>query len=125
MNSGSPCRIVVKKFGQTKIEDLRLPLGIYHHIAGLDVAMNDSLRMRYGERVGNLDSNGERALELQRFSVYQLPHVAAGNVLHRDEVDIVNDVQIENSAYVWVVQRGGQTRLALKAFNVCFFGDKF
>ena len=87
--------------------------------------MNDSLRMRYGERVRYLNSNGERALELQRFPVYQLPHVAAGNVLHGDEMDIVNDVQIENCANVGVVQRGSQAGLALKAFHVCFFGDKF
>ena len=87
--------------------------------------MDYSLRVRHGQRVGHLNRDRERALELQRLAVYQLAHVAAGNVLHRDEVDAVDDVEIEDGADVGVIQRRGQARLALKAFQVGFFGSQF
>jgi len=59
--------------------------------------------MRNGERVGHLHSDRESAFELQRLAVDQLANVAPGNVLHGDEVDTVDDVEVKNRADVRVV----------------------
>src|SRR6185369_4098513 len=104
MNSRSASGVFVQQFGKTKIEHLRLALAGDHHVAGFDIAMNYSLGMSGGESVGYLDRYGKRALQLQRLAVDQLAHVATRNVLHRNEVDAVDDVEIENCADVGVVQ---------------------
>src|SRR6185369_10170711 len=104
MNAGSTSGVVVEKFGKTKIEHLRLALTRHHNVPGLDVAMDYSLGMGNGQCVRNLNSNRQGALKLQRFAVYQLPHVAAGNVLHRDEVDAVDDVEVKNRTDVGMIQ---------------------
>src|SRR5512132_1741812 len=122
MNSGSSRRVVVEQFGEAKIENFNLALAGHHDVAGLDVAVDDPLCMRGSKRVRYFNGNRESALEPQRLALYQLPHIAPGNVLHRDEMNAVNFVEIENGADVGVIQRGGQTRLALKTFHVCFFG---
>ena len=63
----------------------------------------------------------KRAFERQRATVDELPHVSALDVLHRDEVDAVDLVEIEDGADVWVVERGSEARFALKTFEIGFF----
>ena len=51
----------------------------------------------------------------------ELAHVLAFDVLHCDEVNAVNFVEIEDGADVWMVQRRGETCFAFKSFEVGFF----
>src|SRR5918993_5580893 len=118
MNARGARGIVVQQFRQTKVEYLRLAFVVDHYIAGLDVAMDDSLRVGHCQRVRNLNRDRQSALELQRLSINQLPHIATGNVLHRNKVDTVDFVEIEDGADVWMVQRRRQPRLAFEAFEV-------
>src|ERR1043166_106693 len=87
--------------------------------------MNYAARMRRGQRVGHLNSNPQGAVQLQWPAVAKLPHVLAFNVLHGDEVQTVGFIHIEDCADVWVVQSGGQLRLALESFQVGFFDGEF
>ena len=45
--------------GEPEVEDLDVPPAGDHHVAALDVAMNDALRMRGFERIGNLNADGD------------------------------------------------------------------
>lgn len=80
--------------------------------------------MSRGECVGNLNGDQERALQLERVPANQLPYVATFDVLHGDEVVSFGFVEIEDSADVWMIERGGEARFALKALEVCFSGGQ-
>src|SRR5688572_23970582 len=83
--------------------------------------MDDSLRMRGGKRIGHLDSDGESAAEIERPAIDQLAYIAALDVLHGDEVNAADFVQVENGANVGMIQRGSQLGFSLKAFEVGLF----
>src|SRR2546430_15740778 len=87
--------------------------------------MNDAARVRRTERVGNLNPNAQRAVQLQRPSIAKLPHVLAFDELHGDEVQALRLVHIEDSADVRMVQSGSEPRLALESFQVSFFDGEF
>jgi hypothetical protein len=110
---------LVQKFGEAEVQDLREPRVRHHHVAGLYVAVDDALRVRGRERVGDLVGDGERAFEREGAAVDELAHVAPLDVLHRDEVDsVVRLVQAVDGADVRVVEGGGELRLALEALEV-------
>ncbi len=45
--------------GEPEVEDLDVPPAGDHHVAALDVAMNDALGMRGFQRIGDLNTDGE------------------------------------------------------------------
>src|SRR6185503_15479085 len=70
--------------------------------------------------VRSLQRDRQRAFEGERAAIDELPDVLPFDVLHRDEVDAVDLVEIEDRADVWMIERGGETRLAFKALEVRF-----
>ena len=60
---------------------------------------------RCRQRVGDLDSDQQSTLELERMAVHQLPHVATLDVLHRDEVVSFSLVEIKDGADVGMIER--------------------
>jgi hypothetical protein len=52
------------QLGQTKIQNLRLATLGHENVRGLDIAMNDALRVRGIQRVGNLDCEVEQGIRL-------------------------------------------------------------
>ena len=87
--------------------------------------MNDASRMRGGQRVGDLNGNQQRALQVERVAIHELTHVATLDVLHGDEVVAFSFVEIEDGADVWMIERGRQPRFAFKAPKVCFARGQF
>ncbi len=55
-----------EKFGQAKIEDLDLAAGCHEEIRWFDIAMDDSLRMRGVQRVGNLCTDVQKPGRVER-----------------------------------------------------------
>src|SRR3954469_24206496 len=98
MNARRSGGVFVNEFGETKVEDFHLARGSNHHIPGLDVAMNDATRVCCRKRVGSLQNDRQSAFERQRSSIHQLANVTAFNKLHRDEMDTVDFVEIEDGA---------------------------
>ena len=121
MNSAGSSAFGIQQFCQAKIEDLGLTRRRDHHVAGFDVAMNDSARVRGGQRVGHLDGNRKRAAQIEGAAVDKLTHILAFDELHRDEVDAADLVEIEDSADVGMVERRSETGFALKSLDVGFF----
>src|SRR5256885_1109031 len=55
MNSAGRRFLFIQQFRQTEIQNLHLPVVGYHHVARLNVAMNDAARVRCGEGVIHRD----------------------------------------------------------------------
>src|SRR5689334_15720951 len=87
--------------------------------------MNDAAAVRGGECVGDLQTDQKRGLQLERTTRDELANVLAFDELHRDEMNSVDFVEIEDRADVWVVQRRREPRFAFEALEVCFFGAEF
>src|SRR6185369_9378724 len=83
--------------------------------------MNDAAAVGGGERVGYLQTNQQRGLELEWTAGDELAHVLAFDELHRDEVNAVDNVEIEDRADVWMVQRRREPCFAFESFQVGFF----
>ena len=125
MNSRRSRRVFVQQFRQTKVENFNLAVRRDHHVAGLDVAMDDTASVRGGKCIGSLQSDRQSTLERQRATVHELPHVSTLDVLHGDEVNAIDLVEVEDGADVWVVQRGSEARFTFKTFEVCFACGQF
>src|SRR6185369_8712230 len=103
MNSRSSCLFFVEQFCEAEVEYFDLTGWRDHHVAGLDVAMNDAASVCGGECVGCLQRDRQSALERQRTAVYELPHVSTFDVLHGDEVNAIDLVEVEDGADVRMV----------------------
>src|SRR5262245_36921945 len=112
------CCTLIDELRQTEIQNLHLTGRCHHHVARFDVTMDDAAFMRSSQGVGNLDGDREGAAKVERASVYQIAHVLAFDVLHRDEVDAFNVVEIEDGADVWMVEGRSEPRFALETFEV-------
>ena len=121
VNSGGTRGIFVEQLRQSEIQHLGLATRGDHHVAGFDVAMNNSACMRCHERICDLNRDREGALKLQRPPAHQFTNVAALDVLHRDEVNAVDFVQIKNRADVRMVQCRSEAGFTFKPFKICFF----
>ena len=125
MNSAWAGAFAIQKFRQAKVENLRLTRRRHHHVAGLDVAMNDAARVRRSQRVGDLDRDRKRAAQIQRPARDKLAHVLPVDELHRNKVDAADIVEIKNRADVWMIERGCEPRFALEPLEVGFLGRQF
>ena len=70
---------------ETEVENLRVPLRRHDDVVGLDVAVDDALGMRVGERVGDLDAEIDRAARVQRAAADERPERLARHVLEREK----------------------------------------
>ena len=73
------------QLGNAEIKHARLALMIDQHVGRLEVAMHDQLRMRVGNRIGNLDQHGDARAGIER---------GAARVLgDRHTIDHIHDVE--------------------------------
>src|SRR4051794_5373403 len=107
MNSGGACCFFIEQFGESEVEDFNLAARRDHHVAGFDIAMNDAARVCSTERIRSLQRDRQSTLERQRTTIHELPHVLAFDVLHGNEVNAIDLVEVEDGADVWMVERGG------------------
>ena len=74
-----------RNLGETEIQNLSAPALGDENIRGLDVAMNNSLRMGCVEGVGHIDCDGQQAVHLDRPHADHMFQRGAFEVLHRNE----------------------------------------
>ena len=94
---------------EAEVEQLRTALG-QHHVARLQVAVNDALAMRLVERVGDLDAGLERLRDPQRALLETLRERFTFEVLHDQEISSVLMPDVIERADVRVVQAGDSLR---------------
>jgi hypothetical protein len=113
-------------FHKPKIENFRLTSIRDEDVRGLDVAMDDTLRMCRIQCVGNLDSQIEHHFDLQRLAGDPVPERLPLQQFHSDEGSPISLVNLVDRADVRVVQRGRGLGLPLKtAESLCVVGEFF
>src|SRR5437899_3475355 len=61
-------RLLRMHLGQSEVQNLQLPPRRDHDVGWLEVAVNDAVLVRFGHRIGRLQSEVQHASEIQRSS---------------------------------------------------------
>ena len=113
-----------RDFRQPEVENLRLTSIGDEDICGLDVAMDDALRVCRVESVGDLNTQIKHRFDLQRLTSDSMPERLTLQQFHGDEGSPVGFVNLIDGADVGVVQRGRGLGLPLKtAEGLSVFGE--
>src|SRR6185369_2430074 len=80
--------------------------------------MHDAATVRCCECVSHLNSDRERAAQIEWFSVNEVAHVTTLDVLHRDKLNVSDFMQTEDRADIWMIERGGELRFAFEANKI-------
>src|SRR6266571_4840907 len=91
---------------QSKIENLRLTPVRDEDVRGLDVPVDDALRMCCIQRIGNLDTQIEYYFDLQRLASNLVPECLPLQQFHGDEGSPIELVNLMDRADVRVIKRG-------------------
>ena len=94
-----------RDFGQTKIQDFRLPTFGQKKICGFQVTMNNAGRVGNFDRVRNLHSEVQKLLERDGLSLDAVLQCLPFETLHDDEQPVFVFTDVVDSADVRVVQR--------------------
>src|SRR5207237_3003620 len=89
---------LINELGQTKVENLDLPRGRDHDVAGFYISMNDAAFVRCGNRARNLNRDRERAREIEWTTVNQFADVFDFDELHGDEIHARQVREIDDGA---------------------------
>ena len=92
--------------GQAEVHHLDLPAGGHHHVAGLEVAVQDAVPVRLGDTVDDLQGNAEGVVDVEGFAPQPYVEGFALDELHGDEQPAVALVHLVNAADVGMVERG-------------------
>ncbi|OLC40850.1 MAG: hypothetical protein AUH43_25675 [Acidobacteria bacterium 13_1_40CM_65_14] len=107
--------------GQTEVQNLRLISSRDEDVGGPDVAMDDALRVRRIQTVGDLNGQLQQGVLFERDEMVER---GTFEPFHDDERAAVVLVDVVNRANVRVVERRGRSRLAAEAFErVGFRGE--
>jgi hypothetical protein len=119
---GEPGRVRVEHRGDAQVEDGDRTVGPDHHIAGLEVAVDDRHRVHGGQHGAQLRGDGDRPGPGVRIVLGEMVgEVGALDVLH-DQVQLVAVAAgVVDGDQAGVVDLGGDPALALEA--AAQFGD--
>jgi hypothetical protein len=109
--------LITHQLGQAEVEDLRLILFGDEDVRGLDIAMDDALRMRRHQRLGDLQRQAEHGFRFQPRGCEQFGERAPFERLHDDEVRAFVLVDVVDRADVRMVERRSRARLALESLE--------
>jgi hypothetical protein len=102
--------------GEAEVHHLHAVVVVHHDVAGFDVAVDDAVRVRRGQRGADLDRDVDRPHGRQPLAlVQQLAQRRAPDVLHHDEVRAVLHADVVHADDVGVDQPRGGLGLTLEA----------
>src|SRR5436309_722036 len=105
------------ELGQPKVENLGLAALRDEDIGGLDIAVNDSFRVRSVQRVRNLNGEVEERLGFERLPCGPVLERLALQQLHGDKRLAFVLIDVVDGADVRMVERGSSLRLSPEAFQ--------
>lgn len=105
----------LRNFGETEIEYFRAATAGNEKVGWFDVAMNNSLRVRRVESIGNFNRKRKKSLDVNRTVADSMLERRAFQVLHRDERLAALLPDVVNRAYVRVIERGCRLRFSAEA----------
>ena len=115
-----------RDFGEAEIEDLGIAALGDENVCGLDVAVDDALRMGGIESVGDFDGIGEELIEFEGAAGDDVLERGAIEKFHGDEGFAGVFADVVDGADVGMVQRGGGAGFAFEAFQrLGVVGDVF
>ncbi len=100
---------------QAEVEDLDLARVGNHHVAGFQIAVHDTGRVRGRQGIRDLDSVGEGLAEGQRLLPDRLVQRLSLDELHRDEVAVAGLRDLVDRDDAGMVQRRGRLRFLQEA----------
>src|SRR5208283_47151 len=117
-------------FCQAKIQDLGVAALGHKNVCGLNVAMDNTQRVRGVERIGNLDAEGKECIELHGTIADDVFQGCAVKVLHDDEGLAVLLANVVNGADIGMIERGCSPGLAAETLEGLavpgyIFGEEF
>ena len=98
---------------QSEVEQLHARLR-QHHVAGLQIAVDDALPVRLVESVGDLDAEAERLIERQRALRQPVRERLALEILHDEILDFALASDVVQRADVRMREGGDRLRLAFE-----------
>ena len=107
--------VAADRLGDAEVEHLDAAVAGDHHVVGLEVAVEDALAVRRGERVHQRRGDGEEALELDPVARDEALEGLALDQLHGEEVAAVGLLDRVDGDDVGVVEGGDRPRLAHEA----------
>src|SRR5208282_2168730 len=111
-------------FSQPEIQNLRLTSTRDENVCGLDVPMDDTLRVSRIECVGDLDAHIKHRLDLHRLASNPVPERLPLQQFHCDEGSPICLVNLVDRANVRVIQRGRSLGFPLEAAeSLCIVGE--
>src|SRR3954451_13467087 len=102
------------KFGQTKVQNFRVPAGGDEDVCGFYVPMDDARSMGRLHRIGNLNRERYQCIYGQWTVLNLMFERCAFEVLHCDEGQVGIRSNLVNGADIWMVERGSGSRFATK-----------
>src|SRR4030095_9169510 len=105
--------------GKAEVHHLNLRAKRQHYILRLNVPMNDSVGMRFGQCVSHLDRYVQRFLQAKRFSCNSVRESLPLHVLHDDKTLGIPFTYFMNCTNIWVIKFGSGVSLPQKSL----FGD--
>ena len=81
-----------------------------HHVLRLDVAVHDTVAVRFGQRVGHLRADGDGRRQFEGRLLQAVGKGVAVDILHGDEATAVDFSDFEHRADVGMLQRGRGAR---------------
>ncbi len=106
-----------RHLGQPEIQNLCVPALGDKNIGRLDVAMNNALRVRSVECVGNLDAQRQQRIEFHRTVADDMFQRRAVKKLHDDERFAVLLTDVVNGTNIRMVEGRRGPRLAAETFQ--------
>ena len=94
----------IERLGQAEVEDFHRAIGTHLHVLGLEIAMDDAVLVRRGERVGNLLRDVHRLVERHRAIRDLLGEGAAFNQLEDERLPVQRVLQAVDVPDVGMVQ---------------------
>lgn len=107
--------VLVKPAREAEIEHLRATVGRDGDVRALEIAMEDTVFMGMGQRLGDLPGVPQQRLDRQAARRNRLRERPALDELHDDEVLAAVFPDLVDRANVRVVERGGRAGLAQQA----------
>ena len=101
--------------GEAEVHDLGIAARRHHDVGGLDVAMEDAVRVRLAQGVDDLNGARQDLVQTERRPAQPRVERFALDVLHRDVLAAVGFADFVDGADVRMIERGGRARLSQQA----------
>jgi len=104
--------------GDAEVENLRVAVLVHHHVLRLQVAMDDSHAVRFGETVANIPRDADNHPLAQAADLaHQALQILAADELHREVVDAFGLPEVEQPADVAVADPAGELEFPREALD--------